>query len=354
MNTYTANETNVKALGRTYFYDQVLWFSHSASGAEFILQGSYCEITFMGDETATASWGAGHEARIAVYLDDRKVIDSLIDAETKSFSINQGELRGGIVRIVKLSEASDSTVGILKIMTDGTIAPPSDHNALKLEFIGDSITCGYGVDEELGGLYSTANEDATKSYAYKAARKLQADYSMVCFSGYGIISGYTGDGKLNADSLLPPYYDRLGRSYGSFASGRRPEHIQWDFKRYTPDLIIINLGTNDSSYCKEDSAKGEAFRDAYVEFLKTVREKNPDSYILCTLGIMGTYLYPYVEQAVLRYREETMDRLISSMQLTEQRLEDGYAVDWHPSEITHEKASTQLVKYLNEIRITKE
>lgn len=77
-----------------------------------------------------------------------------------------------------------------------------------MEFIGDSITCGYGVDDEVAEhQFKTATEDVTRAYAYKTARMLNADYSMFSASGYGIITGYTeGDVKLE-DQRLPQFYE---------------------------------------------------------------------------------------------------------------------------------------------------
>lgn len=346
---YRATEEYVKAIGRTYYYKDVLWFSFSASGAEFMFHGSYCAITFAGDDSANEAWGAGHEARIAVYLNDELVHDVLINEKNKNIIIYEGAVIKGRVRVIKLSEASDSTVGIQKIVADGAPISPMPDKDLKLEFIGDSITCGYGVDEKLGAVYSTANEDATRAYAYKTAMKLKADYSLVSFSGYGIISGYTGDGLINTASLLPPYYDKLGRSYGNFADNIAPECIPWDFRRFPPDIIVINLGTNDSSYCGTDEIKAAAFQTGYRDFVKAVRQKNPQSYIICTLGIMGDTLYPYLEAAVIEYRNETEDQHISTLRFEVQSASDGYAVDWHPSEITHEKASDRLVGFIKEL-----
>ena len=50
---------------------------------------------------------------------------------------------------------------------------------LKIEVIGDSITCGYGVDDEdENHQFTTATEDVTKAYAYKTAKALDAEYSI--------------------------------------------------------------------------------------------------------------------------------------------------------------------------------
>ena len=52
-----------------------------------------------------------------------------------------------------------------------------------IEFIGDSITCGYGVDDEVAEHhFATGTEDTTRAYALRTARKLGVDYSLVSLS----------------------------------------------------------------------------------------------------------------------------------------------------------------------------
>lgn len=195
--------------------------------------------------------------------------------------------------------------------------------------------------------FSTATENATKTYAYKTAQNLDADYSMVSYSGYGIISGYTGTGEKNTGSLVPKYYDKVGFSYGRFNNEVEVSSIDWDFNKLQPDLVVINLGTNDDSYCKSDEDKKAEFTKEYVEFIKEVRAKNPNAQILCTLGIMGDNLYSSVAAAVEQYTTSTGDSKISSIKFEVQSSSDGFAVDYHPTEKTHTKAAQKLT---NEIK----
>lgn len=220
------------------------------------------------------------------------------------------------IKIVKLSECAMSNIGIRNLELNGGSIAPTEEKEHKIEFIGDSITCGYGVDDEdPTHSFSTATEDCTKAYAYKTAEKLDADYSLVSISGYGIISGYTANPENIVDNqTIPPYYETLGFCYNTFANGERPSDIAWDFAKFTPDCIVINLGTNDASYCNTQE-KMDTFAAAYTEFLKTIRENNPDAKIFCTLGIMGANLYPSIEYAVYNYTEETGDDNIVSYSL---------------------------------------
>ena len=102
------------------------------------------------------------------------------------------------MEIIKLSESPMSAVGIEAFAEGSAEALPE--KPLKIEFIGDSITCGYGVDDEdENHQFTTATEDVTKAYAYKTAKALDAEYSMFSASGYGIVSGYTEGDELSAN-----------------------------------------------------------------------------------------------------------------------------------------------------------
>jgi lysophospholipase L1-like esterase len=59
------------------------------------------------------------------------------------------------------------------------------------------------------------------------------------------------------------------------------DSLVWDF-HIAPQAVVINLGTNDISNNKGDP--GQAFQDAYVALLKTVRAHYPQTYIVCIIG----------------------------------------------------------------------
>lgn len=249
------------------------------------------------------------------------------------------------ISLVKLSETANSTFSISSIQVDGSEIAPTPEKDLYIEFVGDSITCGYGVDDEdRNHHFSTSTEDCTKAYAYKTAEKLNADYSLVSISGYGIISGYTDNPDKKSDSqLMPMYYDKIGFSYM-----RGVASIPWEFERKA-DVVVINLGTNDESYCKSDKEKRTEFTAEYCEFLKEVRKNNPEAKILCVLGVMGSGLYKSVEKAVEAYSAETGDTNVFAMKLPNQSEADGIAADWHPTEKTHEKTAELVAEKINEI-----
>ena len=335
-----------KLLGRTAELDGTLWLSYSASGAEWICRDSECTIKLAGD---SLSGDPVHSPRYAIELDGYRIAEETMGSTEESVHVTCGDGSGNtgvVVRMLKLSESADSTMGIVSVICD-TKPEATPKKQRTIEFIGDSITCGYGVDGVLGDLYSTANEDATKAYAYLTAQKTDADYSLVSFSGYGIISGYTESGIRRIDSLVPPVYRTMGDSFGAFADRVKPKEMAWDFAKLQPDLVVINLGTNDASYCGEDVARQREYIDEYKRFLQTVRICNPGAQILCALGIMDQRLCEAMEQAAREYREESGDEHIATMRFALQDMEnDGAAVDWHPSAVTHKKAAEQLTAFL--------
>ena len=346
---YSPSYDYVKPLGRTAIADDgSLWLVHSGTGAEFTFNGTKASITMEGDSNASPS-AEGNLARIAIYVNGERVVDDTIDAAEKTYTVFESQEAAECdVKIVKLSEAGNSTCGIKSIeVTSEEPIRPAEKKERFIEFIGDSITCGYGVDDEYRDHhFSTATEDVTKTYAYKTAEKLNADYSMVSMSGHGIISGYTTGAKVPTQ-VIPKLYSKLGSSGGMY-NGKSAITMAWDFTGYTPDAIVINLGTNDSSYVKRNEEKTEEFRAAYVEFLKKIRSSNPDAVIFCTLGIMGNDLYPAIEHAVSDYTGETGDTKVTAMMFDVQDQNDGIAADWHPSEKTHEKAAEKLSAYISE------
>lgn len=350
MNTFTPDWSNVKPLGRTHQLPDSLWLAFSGSGAEFAFTGSHCEVTIAGDINARAGTSE-NLARIAIEVDGARVVDDLVNAQEKTYTVVAGsDVKTHVVRIIKLSETAMSTCGVKAITVDAASIQPTPFSDRYIEFIGDSITCGYGVDDPVAEHhFSTATEDATKAYAYKTAQALGADHSMVAISGYGIISGYTADGKTKADTqILPKYYTKLGFSYGTYQK-KIAAAIQWDFTLRQPDLIVVNLGTNDDSYTLNNRERQREFAAAYTEFLKTIRSHNPDAKILCTLGVMTDRLYPWLEKAVKDYTAETGDSNIACIRFDVQNPADGYAADWHPSVATHDKAAQRLTETIREM-----
>ena len=347
--TYEAEEQYVKMLGRTHNENGVLWLAHSASGVEFTVKGTQCSVKIVGDSMTGAE---GSQARFAAYVDGERVLDEMINQKEAVYDIFSFETEKEVtVTLVKVSEAANSILGIDEIIVAAadSIAPTAEKN-LKIEFIGDSITCGYGVDDEdRNHHFSTNTEDATKAYAYKTAQLLDADYSLVSYSGNGIVSGYTTQGVKVAEQQLSKKYECFAVSYGSGSNGFKASGVDWDFSKFIPDIVVINLGTNDNSYTGKDEELIREYTEGYTEFIKQVRQNNADSHIICTLGVMGAELYDAICTAAENYTAETGDENISVFRLSTQNGSTGYAADWHPTAATHDIAAAELAEYITSL-----
>ncbi len=347
--TFAVDEQHVKMLGRTHSEDGILWLALSASGVEFTMTGTSASVTLAGDSSISSE---ENRARFAAYVDGKRVADEMVTETEQTVEIFTSETEKEVtVTLLKLSEAAQSTVGIksINVTSVGDIAPTAEKE-LKIEFIGDSITCGYGVDDEdRNHHFSTATEDATKAYAYKTAQLLGADYSLVSYSGHGIVSGYTTKGKKVTAQQVPNMYEQFARSYASY-NGFCVSSVDWDFSKFTPDVVVINLGTNDASYTGKDEELIREYIDAYKKFLATVRKDNPNAYIICALGLMGQDLSDAIDTVVSEYTEESGDTKVSAFRLTVQDgNKNGYAADWHPTAASHDIAAQEMAAEIRRI-----
>lgn len=348
--SWKATSDNTKLIGRNVIKDDVTWLVQSGSAVEFNVTGESAEIVLAGDSGTDSD--EDHRPRYAVYVDDELILDEILSVKKKKIEIFSG--KSSItkkVKVIMLSEAIYGAIGVDSInVSSGAAKPvkPVAKNNICIEFIGDSITCAYGVESKNSEEpFKTSTENFTKSYAYLTAQKLGADYSTVCYSGHGIISGYTGNDQKDPKAIIPDCYE--------YASKRNGYTDKWDFESHKSDIIVINLGTNDSLYITGNSRtdlkkRSQEFIDEYIKFLKTVRKNNNQSYIICTLGTMDYYnISKFANKAVEKYRSETDDNKITFYRSVMQNAADGYGSDSHPSEVTQQKISCELSDKIRQI-----
>ncbi|MBR2418448.1 MAG: hypothetical protein IKB12_07420 [Clostridia bacterium] len=338
---YDPTEINIKPLGRTSYSGGKRYISMSGAGIEFFCKGDYVTFDLYGvfSEYQTSA----QKARVGVYLDGVLVLDEIVDYEKVKHRLDISAYTKGVtVRIMKLSEAQFSSVAIGKIgVYSAYNIAPTPEKRLKIEFIGDSITCGYGLDESPEYYYfTTLTENFSKTYAFFTAEHFGADFSAVAFSGYGVYSGFTQGGRNSEDVI--------SRHYLKSALVPYEEHL-WDFSKTENNLVVINLGTNDASYCSKSYTGRQNFTSAYVELLKTVREKNPTAYILCILGDMNNSLYPCIEEAVRLYSNEMWDSAVSAATVTFDMGNTDIVVDGHPGVLANKRAASDLTEIITKL-----
>ncbi len=339
--TFLPTKENVKLMGRSYFDGEKRHFSFSGCGVEFKFKGESATLNFVCDDFDKLLYG--QRVRFAVLLNGETVYDVVMDERELSLEIktNTSDVFS-VITVVKLSEAKYSSFALKNITVnsyDGI--SPTDENVLRIEFIGDSLTCGYGIDDTQS-VFSTRTENFMKTYAYLTAKELSADYSAICFSGYGVVSGFTS-GARNPDAIVSRFYHSaclLGDTLPS-----------WNFDEKSNNLVVLNLGANDTSYCTNSNRVNE-FYNAYVELIKTVRGCNPEAYILCVQADVNNFLYPTIEKAVSDYSSTTLDNRISCAILDFKMEENDIVVDGHPGYLSNLSASETLQNKIKELMLS--
>lgn len=351
--SFAADSKNVRVSGRSIYENDIRYLSYTNSFIEFEFTGSYACAEIISDLTPSEdiyrAWAGvcvnGETVPSKIFkLDEKKAVYELYRAD-KPEKVK--------LRLMKLSEAAFAKMGVSEIRIDGTLLPaPKPLSERRIEFVGDSITCGYGIDGIWNkDVFSTETENPIKGYAYKTALKCGAEFQYVSWSGMGVYSSWVDE---NAEKPLDdwlvhdiyPYTDSpLEKSMGKIG---HEEHTKWDFKSYVPQVIVFNMGTNDQSWTKHIKERCDTFCEKYYAFLEMLREKNPGAFIICTYGIMGTDLLEEEISCTERFKREHDDR-IKYVPLPVQLESDGIGADWHPSEKSHEKMAEILAPEVNAV-----
>lgn len=342
MNKFFADESHVRVLGRSLFRDNIRYLSWSCSGVEFLFTGRKLTAEIWTDWVRDEPWKDIFQCYAAVFVDDEEVPQKrfAIEAGTNSYTIYESNSVSTVkIKILKLSEAAFSKMGIVSLTADGEIVPAKPR-LKKFEFIGDSITCGFGIEgksAEEG--FRTETENSYITYGAEVAKAFDADFNLISWSTIGVYSSdcKEDNGKPNDGWIMPMLYDYT--DIGIEGTLNIPEHIEWDFKSFVPDVIVVNLGTNDMSFTKKIPERVNAFKEAYKKFILHIREKNPTSEIFCVLGMMGRELCPAIEEAAA----EMNDKKVRALGLDEQLEADGIGAEKHPNFVTHKKAAEKII-----------
>lgn len=345
MNNFFADENHVRVLGRSLFRDNIRYLSWSCSGVEFLFTGSKLTAEIWTDWILDAPWKNIFKCYAAVFVNDGEIPQKrfAIEAGTNSYTIYESDSASTVkIKILKLSEAAFSKMGIVSFSADGETVPTKPLSR-RFEFIGDSITCGFGIEgksAEEG--FRTETENSYITYGAEVAKAFNADFNLISWSSIGVYSSDCKEdsGKPNDGWIMPMLYDYTDIGIeGTLGISR---HIPWDFESFVPDFIFVNLGTNDMSFTKKIPGRVQAFKEAYKKFILHIREKNPTSEIFCVLGMMGGELFPAVREAV----SELNDKKIRALELDEQLEADGTGSEKHPNLVTHKKAAEKIISEL--------
>lgn len=171
------------------------------------------------------------------------------------------------VAVTRNAEASAGVHQLLGFdVDDGTLEPPRARRR-RLEIVGDSITCGYGIlGADATCAFSYGTERASLAYGAIVGRALDCDVTTVCYSGRGVLRNYDG----TTEGTMPELFERtLPDSPAALFDFGATE---------APDGVITMLGTND--VLGQGPLDAAAFEAAYVRFLVRVRAVYPGAFVI--------------------------------------------------------------------------
>jgi len=206
------------------------------------------------------------------------------------------------VRVMREAEAFAGVHQLLgvELGAGGAFLPPRPR-PLRIEVIGDSISCGYGVAGAGKCPFTYATERASLAYGARLATKLDADVTTVCWSGRGVLRNYDG----STVGTMPQLFE--------LALPEAPEK-PWSFTAAPPpNAAVVNLGTNDFLGGAGKPLDLAAFEDAYVKFASRLRQVYPDAWLFVTtspmLGSVEGVAKTRLENVVARRKAEGDTRI---------------------------------------------
>lgn len=333
--------TSARFFGRTYRQGERVCFNWSGTGFSFSFTGTEAAARLSGGDRIPRP---EERAYIGVFVDGCPICSArfALDEPERVYTLVQGLPHGvHTVRVVKQTEIYYGTATVSAILADGPVEPDAAREK-RIEFLGDSITCGYGnLCSRESSEFLTGEENFSLTYAALTCDRLHADPYCVAASGNGIFHDY-GCNTVNLIPQLYPCTDRIHQG---------EEH--WDFENDDIAAVVIKLGQNDGQYCSGADlpeaqrtaavlgARRQAFQAAAVEFLaavRTVRQSCPIVYL--------------VEEDML-LKDEILAAIdtvggITPLLIQPKRPFEGVGANGHWSTATHARVSLLLSHQLTE------
>lgn len=262
---------------------------------ELIFSCSYMKFHFKGTGAAIIIKSKKYYWNVyaGLIIDGIQSCVRLLDDGTQRIEIGHGMVdTDHIVTLFKRQDGCNVfTLEGIVLDKGGELRECPDKPARRIEVYGDSVSAGE-VSEAImciaqpdpeghEGCYS----NSWHSYSWITARKLKAEIHNISHGGLPLLpgSGWLGcpEGLIGLEQI----YDKV-RYYPDIKNATK-----WDFKKYTPHVVIVAIGQNDSSpedYMKDDynGHKADYWRKRYRDLILKLRELYPLALIICTTTIL--------------------------------------------------------------------
>ncbi len=290
--------------------------------------GDLCEI-FFNDEVL---YGNSHNY-IEVIIDNHKPVRLQCKWKNNKLAVKKLHAGNHTITICKDTESGIGYLEFAGINCNKLLTLPVKP-VRKIEFIGNSITCGSGIDLSKipcgkGQWYDQHN--AYISYGPLTSRALDAQWILSSVSGIGMIHSCC-----NMNITMPQVFDKINM---------RDDSIPWSFNQYIPDVVTICLGENDGI---QDST---TFCNAYIEFVQNIRNKYPLCDIVCMTSPMGDSTLTAVLKKYLKSVKKSLndqgDKKVYAYFFSKQ-YHNGCG--GHPGFNEHKKIAAELTAFIKKIK----
>lgn len=318
------------------------------STKELSWPGSGVSFAFTGKSATIGLSSVTGENSVDLVIDGGAPI--VITSFGSSISTPAGLSQG--THTVVLRKRSDPQYGSIflgNITTDGAFAPVAVPTR-QIELIGDSITVGYGLDGVNPCTNNAAVENNPKTYGAVAAGILGADYSVVAWSGKGLIRNIAL-GRPDTSPIIPQLYTRYGAN--------DPDGTYTFPSTWSPDAVVINLGTNDFNYIAWD-ASGQAytaretlnvtaFVQGMVNFVHSIQGHYPAAEFFLVGSPMLSDSWPTAADAQKTTHTKALKQAVSLLGAKAHFVDwpvqgSDVGCDYHPNAATHAQGAALLVQ----------
>lgn len=303
------SDANIKYFGR--------WNTSNPEVYTASWSGAYFKVNFTGTSAKVVLEGT---VNLYISVDGT---ETYYEAATGTVNVTPALLANGTHSLRVTVPYTDQQLNFKGLILDEGAATAAASTGSKLiEFTGGSIVAGYLLPKL-----------ALSDYTWLAAEQLGYEHTQIAYSGMNLVDNWSGGSYISSKAGLSKQYFKL-------QDADTAESADWDFSRYSPDMIVINVGTNDSHF----QVPGETYQSVYTEFLKELRNKNPGAEIYAQRLFNGAYAAETLQAVNARITDgDTKVHYID----TTGWITDGDTIDGtHPTETAHLKLADRLAAIL--------